>query len=104
MIYHLWQQQNFPSADSTKYWGHTLDKDDHCAAIRDVSPMRKIIAPTCVSGLNRVLGLLVQHNGAIPCYWLYARPLHNLTCKGMKWDWSPESNASFAKLHQAQLR
>jgi len=95
--------KTFFGSASAEYWGHALEKDGHRAAIHNLSPIRKLVASTDVSELRRVLGLLVQHKDAIPRYSHFARPLHNLTRKGVKWEWSPECDASFEKLRQAAL-
>ena len=52
-----------PEAD---FWGHGTDKDGHRAAINNLDPISKMVAPTDVSELCRVLGLMVQHKDSIP--------------------------------------
>ena len=95
--------KTFFGSASTEYWGHTLDKDSYRAAIHNVSPIRNMIVLTDVSELRCVLGRLVQHEDTIPRYSHLARPLHKLTCEGVKWAWSPECDACFEKLQQKNL-
>ena len=89
-----------PSAD---FWGHTLDKDGHRAAIHNLEPIKNLIAPVDVPELRRVLGLMVQHKDHIPTWAYDAKPLHNLTKKSVVWDWSDECQASFESLRNACL-
>ena len=56
-----------------------------------------------MSELRRVLGLMVQHKDSIPTWAVDARPLHNLTRKGVTWHWSEECNAHFENLRDACL-
>ena len=70
-----------PEAD---FWGHTLDKDGHRAAIHNLAPIKKLVAPSNIKELRRVLGLMVQHKDSIPCWAFDARPLHALTRKGVE--------------------
>ena len=62
-----------PEAD---FWGHTMDKDGHRAAIHNLDPISKMVAPNDVSELRRVLGLMVQHKDSIPSWAFDARSLH----------------------------
>ena len=89
-----------PEAD---FWGHTLDKDGHRAAIHNLDPIAKMVAPNDVSELRRVLGLMVQHKDGIPTWAFDARCLHTLTRKGEAFDWTPERNAAFERLRDACL-
>ena len=90
-----------PSAD---FWGHTLDKDGHRAAIHNLEPIKNLIAPVDVPELRRVLGLMVQHKDHIPTWAYDAKPLHNLTKKSVVWDWSDGCQASFESLRNACLK
>ena len=89
-----------PTAD---FWGHTLDKDGHRAAIHNLEPIKNLIAPVDVPELRRVLGLMIQHKDHIPTWAYDARPLHNLTKKSVVWDWSDECQAAFESLRKACL-
>ena len=62
-----------------------MDKDGHHAAIHNLEPIRTMVAPSNISELWRVLGLMVQHNDAISSWATDAKPLHVLTRKGEAW-------------------
>ena len=83
-----------PEAD---FWDHTMGKDDHRAAIHNLYPISKMVAPTDVSELRRVLGLMVQHKDSIPTWAFDARSLHVLTRKCEIFDWTAERNAAFER-------
>ena len=89
-----------PEAD---FWGHTLDKDGHRAAIHNLDPIQKMVPPENISELRRVLGLMVQHKDSIPSWAFDARPLHDLTRKGVEWEWTDERNVAFERLRDACL-
>ena len=95
--------KTFFGAPEADFWGHTLDKDGHRAAIHNLDPIRKMVAPENISELRRVLGLMVQHKDSIPSWAFDAKPLHALTRKGVDWDWTAERNASFESLRDACL-
>ena len=59
-----------------------MDKSGHRAAIHNLDPISKMVAPSDVSELRRVLGLMVQHKDSIKSWAYDARPLHVLTRKG----------------------
>ena len=46
---------------------------------------------------------MVQHKDNIPTWAFDARPLHNLTRKGVPWNWSEECDAAFESLRSACL-
>ena len=89
-----------PEAD---FWGHTLDKDGHRAAIHNLDPIQKMVPPENISELRRVLGLMVQHKDSIPSWAFDARPLHELTRKNVEWEWTDERNTAFELLRDACL-
>ena len=82
--------KRFFGSPDAEFWGHTLNKDGHHAAIHNLEPIRTMVAPSNVSELRRVLGLMVQHKEAIPSWATDAKPLHVLTCKGEAWAWTRE--------------
>ena len=66
------------------FWGHILNKDRHRAAIDNLDPIAKIVAPTDVSELRRVSGLMFKHKDSTPNWAFDARCLYELTRKGEK--------------------
>ena len=95
--------KTFFGAPDADFWGHTMDKSGHRAAIHNLDPISKMVAPNDVSELRRVLGLMVQHKDSIKSWAVDARPLHVLTRKGEKFDWTSERNAAFERLREACL-
>ena len=89
-----------PGAD---FWGHALSKDGHCSALYNLTPIKEMVAPSDVSELRHVLGLIVQHKDNIPMWAFDAHPLHNLTRKDMPWNWSEECDAAFESIRSAWL-
>ena len=81
-----------------------MDKDGHRAAIHNLEPIRTMVAPSNVSGLRRVLDLMVQHMDAILSWATDAKPLHILTCKGEAWSWTRERDRCFGCLRAACLK
>ena len=69
-----------PKAD---FWGHTMDKDGQRAATHNLDIISKMVAPSHVSELRRVLGFMVQHKDSIPTWVFDAHSLHVLTHKGL---------------------
>ena len=51
--------KTFFGSPDAEFWGHTLNKDGHRAAIHNLEPIRSMVAPSNVSELRRVLGLMV---------------------------------------------
>ena len=95
--------KTFFGSPEVDFWGHTLDKDGHRAAIHNLAPIKKLVAPSIIKELRRVLGLMVQHKDSIPRWTFDARPLHALTRKGVEWDWTRECNDAFERLCHACL-
>jgi hypothetical protein len=59
---------------AANFRGHTLSKDGHPSALHNLPPIKKMVMPSDVSELRRVLELMVQHTDNIPTWAFDARP------------------------------
>ena len=91
----------FGFPESQFFW-YVLNKHGMRAATHNLTPIEQMVAPSDVSGLRRVLGLLNVHHKAIPKYKQIARPLYDLTGK-VDWHWGPKEDAAFERLRVLAL-
>ena len=103
MICRFKTSKTFFGSPEADFRGHTMDKNGHRAAIHNLELISKMVAPTDVSELRRVLGLMVQHKDSVPTWAFDARSLHVPPRKGQKFDWTAERNAIFERLREACL-
>ena len=81
----------------SQFFGYVLNEHGMRAATHNLTPIEQMVAPSDVSGLRRVLGLLNVHHKAIPKYKQIARPLYDLTGK-VDWKWGAKEDAAFERL------
>ena len=87
-----------------EFYGRTISSEGVRHAPHNLEPLKKMTAPSDISGLRRVLGVCVQHKDAIEKFAFIARPLHDLTRKGIDWTWRDDiENAAYEKLRSECL-
>ena len=83
-----------------EYLGHIVSRDGLKTNPRLVAAVKEFPTPRAVSDVRRYLGLASYYQRFIPNFSRIARPLHQLTCKGAEFVWSPECERVFRELKE----
>ena len=78
-----------------EFYGHEISEQGTCKAEHNIAPIETMVAPSSVLGLQRVLGLMVQHKDHIKDFSMITQCLHRLTRKNEPWDWTDECDKAF---------
>ena len=79
---------------SVKYLGYLVGADGVAPDPEKVRAIKDLVAPTTVSGLRRFLGMCGYYQHFVQHFAELAAPLHQLTKKDVKWDWTEQHNAT----------
>ena len=87
--------------ESVKFIGHELTKDDVKPDKSKIDAIHDMPAPTDVSGVRRLLGMVNYLGKFIPHLSDICKPISNLTCKDIKFHWEHEQEAAFMNIKKA---
>ena len=83
-----------------EYLGHIVSRDRLKTNPRLIAAVKEFPTPQAVSDVRRYLGLASYYCRFIPNFSRITRPLHQLTCKGAEFVWSPECESAFRELKE----
>ena len=83
-----------------EYLGHVVSRDGLKTNPRLVEAVCSFPVPQTVQDTQRFLGLSSYYCKFIPKFAKIARPLHYLTHKDARFEWSPECDKAFEELKQ----
>ena len=78
-----------------KFLGHSISKDGVKADEEKIAAIRHMKAPTNVSELRTVLGMINYLGRFIPQLSHHLAPMNKLLCKDTSWTWGPKQQQSF---------
>lgn len=87
-----------------KILGRELNGDDISIHEDNLLALKEGAIPETVSELRSFLSLCAYANRHVKDFALIAKPLHELTRKGVTWNWSPEVNSAYMKLKEEVLK
>ena len=90
-----WAVKNVP------FLGHRLTPEGIMPQPRLLNKVSAFATPNNLKTVRAFLGLTGYYRSFMPNYSKLARPLHNLTKKATKFEWSAECNDAFLSLKQA---
>ena len=95
------QQSNCTFATtSVEYLGHIIDSTGLHPSPTKVQAIKKAPAPKNITELRAFLGLVNYYHKFLPNLSSTLSPLHLLLCKGTKWNWTQNQQASFDKVKE----
>ena len=62
---------------------------------KKIEAVQRILVPTCVKHIRSFLGLASYYRRFIRNFAAIAKPLREATCKDVKFQWTPEMQATF---------
>lgn len=83
------------------FLGHVVGKDGVCVSHSLVQDVEKWHVPQNLKELQAFLGLTNYYRRFVQGYADIARPLHNLTPKGVTYHWGAEQEVAFGALKKA---
>ena len=83
-----------------EYLGHVVSRDGLKANPRLIAAVKEFQTPLSAHDVHRYLGLASYYRRFIADFSKIARPLHQLTCKGAEFVWSPECEQAFLELKE----
>ena len=87
--------------DKVTYLGFLLDRDGLRPDPERIAPILKYPTPRNVRDTRKFLGTMTWYARFIKNYADLKLPLNKLLCKGRKWEWGDEQEASFVGLKEA---
>ena len=87
-------------ADTVEYLGHLVSSYGLHPTQAKVAAILNLAAPTNVSELRSVLGLLNYYREYCIGFSTIAQPLNNLLGKGVAWVWTTEHDTAYERLKQ----
>ena len=87
--------------DKLNYLGYTISKDHVAMEDSKIDAIQKWPIPRTVRDIRSFLGLGNFYCRFIDKFSLVARPLHDLTKKDTKWNWTTECQQAFDRLKVA---
>jgi len=84
--------------DSVEYLGHFVGPLGLSPAAAKVQAIQAMPAPKSVDDIRAVMGLFQYYMRYVPQFAAIARPITDLTKKGVPFVWSPECEAAFVRL------
>ena len=85
------------------YLGHIVGKDGVRTDPTKVAAVREWPTPSNLHELRSFLGLSTYYRRFIKAFSQIAAPLHNLTKKGVRFEWTQECEKAFCELKQALI-
>jgi len=86
-----------------KYLGHVVSTEGLKVDPAKIAVIRDYPTPSNVAEVRSFLGMAVYFRRFIQGFGVLARPLHNLTRKGVPWQWDERCKASFEGLKDALI-
>ena len=83
-----------------EYLGHVVSRDGLKTNPRLIAAVKEFPTPLSAHDVRRYLGLASYYRRFIANFSRIARPLHQLTCKGAEFAWSPECEQAFRELKE----
>ena len=80
--------------------GYVISAEGIKAQPRKTAAIEQLPAPTNITELRRFLGMCSYYRQLVPEFAKIAEPLHQLTRKHSKWEWSPAHQQAFNLLKQ----
>ena len=87
-----------------EFLGHHISRTGRRPVLSYLEKVKSFPRPRSVKELQRFLGTVNYYRGYIANMATIAAPLYSLTKKGAKWEWTDESEGSFASLRDKLLR
>ena len=84
--------------NSVEYLGHVIDEQGLHVSQRKIDAVRNMPAPTNVSELRALLGLINYYAKFLPNLSHFCRPFYNLLQKDHKFEWSEECKRNFDEI------
>ena len=85
---------------SVEYLGHKIDATGIHASGKTLAAIHNAPAPTNVSELRALLGMINHYSRFVPNLANTLAPLHELLKKDVKWHWSQKEEKSFRKIQE----
>ena len=83
------------------FFGHVFSEKGMSPDPRKVEALRSVAPPTSVSEIRSLLSSAAFCSRFIKDFAAITRPLRQLTCDGVKWQWTQEEQSSFERLKAA---
>ncbi|KAL9965833.1 hypothetical protein ACROYT_G029685 [Oculina patagonica] len=83
------------------FFGHVFSEKGMSPDPRKVEALQSVAPPTNVSEVRSLLSSAAFCSRFIKDFALITRPLRQLTCDGIKWQWTQEEQSSFESLQAA---
>ena len=87
-------------ATETAFLGHRITKDGLKADPAKIEAMQCMPAPTDVTGVQRLNGMVNYLSRFLPRLSQVMEPIRRLTIKGVDWIWGPEQRTAFKAMKQ----
>ena len=83
------------------FFGHVFSEQGMSPDPKKVEALQNVVPPTNVSEVRSLLSSAAFCSRFIKNFALITRPLRQLTCNGVKWQWNEEEQSSFERLKAA---
>src|ERR1043166_3350277 len=83
-----------------KFVGHILNREGILPDPENIRKIQEASPPTNVSEVRRFIGMSSYYRNFIQDYSMIVRPLHDLTKKGVPFEWTNERQQAFDKVKQ----
>lgn len=83
------------------FFGHVFSEKGMSPDPKKVEALQNVVPPTNVSEVRSLLSSAAFCSRFIKNFALISRPLRQLTCNGVKWQWTEEEQSSFERLKAA---
>ena len=84
------------------FFGHVFSEKGMSPDPKKVEALQNVMPPTNVSEVRSLLSLATFCSKFIKNFALITRPLRQLTCNGVEWQWTEGEQSSFERLKAAQ--
>ena len=83
------------------FFGHVFSKNGMSPDPRKVETLQSVAPPTTVSEVRSLLSSAAFCSRLIKDFVIITKPLRQLTCDGVSWQWTQEEQSSFERLKEA---
>jgi len=87
-------------ADSVQYLGHFVGPWGLSPSAAKVQAIMEMHEPTSVEEVRSAMGLFLYYSRYVPGFSCIARPITDLTKKGVPFKWTEDCARSYAKCHR----